>query len=155
MSLKGKKVYHGSFKKIEKQILPKKATIYKGFGEDNKPTTDKTAKIYASKNKNFAIAFTINIPKRVVTMEKITYLVINRKDVDKLKTGAYLYTLDSKDFKKNYRFINNEELVAEKPVKILNREYIPNVYDYIMKNDNIRLGLVDDINNPYKIKERI
>lgn len=146
LSLKGKKVYHGSHKKVDKKLLPKKAVIY--FGTHAK--LDKVAKVYASENKNFAEIFMIDAPKAAFVFRDKIYLRINKKDINKLKKGGYLYTLDRADFKKNYKIISNNELVSEKPVKILKREYIPNVYNHIIKNKKIELKLVEDTQRPFK-----
>ena len=147
MSLRGKKVYHGSAKKIKSdRVIPHKAFMYHG----KKKREDRVPRIYASLNKDFASVFMIKVPIGAFVHDDKIWLRINKKDVNKLKTSGYIYTLEGKTFKKNYRIISNTELVSEKPAKILKREQIPNVYNYIMKNKHIKLKLVEDIQDPFK-----
>jgi len=147
MSLRGKSVYHGSSKKIKSdRIDPHKATMYKGKEKQE----DSVPNVYASLNKDFASVFMIKVPIGAFVYKDTIWLRINKKDVDKLKTSGYIYTLEGKTFKKNYKIISNAEFVSEKPANILKRERIPNVYNYIMKNKHIKLKLVDNVQDPFK-----
>lgn len=147
MSLKGKKVYHGSTKKIKSgSIIPHKATMY--YGKEKR--VEQVPKVYASLNKDFASVFMIKVPIGAFVHDDKIWLRVNKKDVNKLKTSGYIYTLEGRTFKKNYRVISNAELVSEKPAKILHRELIPNIYNYIMKNKRIKLKLVEDVQDPFK-----
>ena len=144
MSLKGKRLYHGTSKKIKGEYLtPSKAC--RVFSNGKKITRcDRIPKVYTTTNINVAALFAANIPTRdaeILKKNKVIFY-LRKKDLTRLKGPGYIYEVDTKGFKKGPRTKYNE-YINKKQVQIIKKVRIANLYEYIMKDKNIMLLLED------------
>jgi hypothetical protein len=140
MSLKGKRLYHGTDRKIkEDRLRPSKSCrTIKG-----KKFCDRVPKVYTTSNDKIALIFASQVPSvhAVIRGDKVIYYLY-KKDFDKLKSAGYIYEVEKKGFKKGPR-TKYDEYVSKQSVKIIKKRFIPSVYKEIMRNKNIIVVLED------------
>jgi hypothetical protein len=93
-------------------------------------------KISAFKDANVAILSSINFDsnqvKRKFNGSEITLKEINPQGMNKLKTRRFLYLVDPDTFIPHEKG-NNQKFFSQLPVKILAKEKIDNVYNYLIE----------------------
>jgi len=141
MSLKGKRLYHGTSKNIKGgKLNPSKAC--RTFKSTGKKICDRKPKVYTTSNEKVALLFSANIPYRDAEIQKNGKVVIflGKKYLNYLKGPGYIYEVDKAGFKKGPR-TKYDEYINNNRVKIIKKTFIPSVYKEVMKDKNIILVL--------------
>jgi len=141
MSLKGKRLYHGSARTIKgNKLKPHKACRINII--TSKKICDRKPKVYTTSNEQVALLFASKVPYRDATIRKDGKVVIfmNKKYLNRLRNSGHIYEVDKAGFKKGPR-TKYDEYVNNKKVKIINKTFIPSVYKAVMKDKNIVLVL--------------
>lgn len=140
MTLRNKRLYHGTDRKIKGDRLKpsKSCRTIKG-----RKFCDRISKVYTTSNDKIALIFASQVPSvhAVIQKDKVIFYLY-KKDFDKLKSAGYIYEVEKKGFKKGPR-IKYDEYVSTKSVKIIRKRFIPSVYKEIMRDKNIIVVLED------------
>lgn len=124
-----KTYYHGSLHLIEKYLVPHASFVLNGKKAVFASNERIVALIFIAKWSDRDIEFGFHGGKK--------YLIERYpKAFNLFKTDGYLYHVDSSDFKSDARLgMKNAEFICSHKVKILNTEYIKNVWNEIKKSD--------------------
>ena len=140
MTLRNKRLYHGTSKKIKGDYLRPSISCRTFSNGKTFKRCDRIPKVYTTSSRDVALLFSANIPARNAKIQKDgrVFFFIKKKDLNRFKGPGWIYEVEKKGFKKGPR-TKYDEYVNTKRVKIIKKIRVPNLYKHIMKNPNIVL----------------